>query len=61
MLWRAVAPTAQSGVPRKNRQVSESSARDILEDAGQEGYVRAKSSIWHQELLHPLGIIEDTL
>jgi SOS response associated peptidase (SRAP) len=31
------APTGQKGVPRKNRQVSESNAREIREDAGQAG------------------------
>ena len=33
----AVAPTGQKGVPLENRQVSESKARAIREDAGQAG------------------------
>jgi hypothetical protein len=48
----AVAPTGQKGVPLENRQVSESKARAIREDAGQAGKgfgPQGCSSPWKQQ------------
>jgi hypothetical protein len=35
--FRLLRPLVKEGSPRKNRQVSESNAREIREDAGQAG------------------------